>query len=281
MARWTTNASGRQLQKKHMQRVKQSMKVYTGNKYMKGFTRLPQEAREAPAEDAPKSQGAAPSHHLNKDDVAHFYAREQLRLEQQQRKQQSLMPRTLKGRGFSAVAAYAQDRDYMKPDAVEPKGPVKPLKYDYTRVHPSWEAKREERQRQANVFEAFKGVHLRVPEDPGCRLYIRGFPGRMANDSALRELFAPFGAIDNMKLHWSSSLRSHFAFVDFDQTPDAERAANQLNGTKADGHELVVQVKGKPVGPPPTSNPVPRPAPVPSTPEARSASKPTHAAART
>eukprot|EP00667_Euglena_gracilis_P025051 EG_transcript_29174 len=221
---------------------------------MKGFTRLPQETatggtpkanRKAPGQDAA-------SHHLSKDDVAHFYARDQLKQEKLQRKQQTLAPRPLKGRGFSAVAAYAQERDYLRPDAVQPKGPVKPLKYDYTRLHPSWEAKMTERQRLANVFQAFQGAHVRIVEDPGCRVYIRGFPDRMANEVALKELFAPFGAVDNVKLHWSKALNGHFAFVDFDQTPAGERAAKELNGTHVDGQALVVHVKGGLEGPPPT-----------------------------
>jgi hypothetical protein len=267
MARWTTDNTQ---QRKHLKRVKTSLHSLSSNKCMRGFKRLPKgPATTEPTRMRPNpwnqrwSQNAETSHHLGSDDVAHFYAKEAQQLAKAKRQIQRPV-KTLKGRGFSAVAQYAWMWDYTQWGASEKSEP-KPMKYDYTKMHASWVAKLAQREREANVFRAFQGSHIRVADDsvpapprrrvpeakPGTQIYVGSVPESLATEEAMGDLLCGFGELTFLRIHWSNPKWSYFVLATFTTAEEATKAVEALNGRPVSTGVLTADVRN----PPPSSTP--------------------------
>ena len=178
MARWTTAAQGQAHAKKTASAAKRAMGKLTTNKYMGNFEMT--DARSRPAKG---------SHYLL--DQGNLLTRLRVRSQEKMDRMaahQSSGPQKLKSRGFSAVARWADALDYTKEwksrteERAEAEAAAKPLKYDYTKTHPSWVARLEQRWRQADVFGSFRGTHTVLePAQCGAAGVAGGSTGRSAS----------------------------------------------------------------------------------------------------
>mmetsp|Transcript_20046 Transcript_20046/g.35791 ORF Transcript_20046/g.35791 Transcript_20046/m.35791 type:complete len:276 (-) Transcript_20046:59-886(-) len=230
MARWTTDGS---MKKKQTAKVKRMIGTVTTNKFLKNFAAEPtseQNGKGKPGRQNP-GPGVAEGHYLTQGNIlAQMYQRTKSKTEELVKKQEKA-PKKLKARGFSAVAAHSAQYDYM----VEPAAPEKPLKYDYTKQHPSWVARLVQRAKQGPVFHAFAGTHTRLapveeapangPEVPQT-VYVGGIvPGYLQSKDRLLEVMAPFGRIT------ACVFKQAIAFVTYARREDADRAVQEVDRT--------------------------------------------------
>ena len=68
----------------------------------------------------------------------------------------------------------------------------------------------------------------------GKRLYVGNLP-YSTNETQIRELFAPFGTVDNVKLIEQKG----FGFVEMSEESEAAEAISGLNGKEIDGRQIV------------------------------------------
>ncbi|MBN2091188.1 RNA-binding protein [candidate division KSB1 bacterium] len=72
-------------------------------------------------------------------------------------------------------------------------------------------------------------------------IYVGNLP-RTATEESVRELFAEYGEVTEVKLlkdQYSGELRG-FGFVTMPSKMDAQKAINEINGTEVEGRSLIV-----------------------------------------
>jgi len=76
------------------------------------------------------------------------------------------------------------------------------------------------------------------PSSKGVQVYVAGF-SRRTNRDDLKDLFRKFGKIRDIVL------KERYAFLEFDDSRDAEDAVDEMNNYEFDGRKLVVEHAGK------------------------------------
>lgn len=82
-----------------------------------------------------------------------------------------------------------------------------------------------------------------MTEVDNTNLFVGNFSWNL-NEEDMRELFAPYGELDSVRLITDkfSGRSKGFGFVKFVNGEDAEKALEELNGKEVDGREIVVNV---------------------------------------
>lgn len=82
-----------------------------------------------------------------------------------------------------------------------------------------------------------------MSEMDNTNLFVGNFSWNL-NEEDMREVFAPYGEIESVRLITDkfSGRSKGFGFVKFVNEEDAEKALEELNGKEVDGREIVVNV---------------------------------------
>jgi len=75
--------------------------------------------------------------------------------------------------------------------------------------------------------------------DPGCTIYVGDIP-QVMDEEKLRDIFQPYGQIENLIMKATQKQGSSFALITYSSHEEADRAIREVNYTKVDGHPIRV-----------------------------------------